>query len=56
MNQSGVLDHVYLHEDEVESGGSEGRECTEGLGSSRNNVGRLKMMCRYSKTLSVTDS
>lgn len=42
-----------FHGDEIESGGREGMES---LGSSRNNVGRLKMMCRYSKTLQVTDS
>lgn len=41
---------------EIGSGGGEDREGTESLGSSRNNVGRLITMCRYSKTLQVTDS
>lgn len=41
---------------EIGSGGGEDGEGTESLGSSRNNVGRLITMCRYSKTLQVTDS
>lgn len=51
MSLSRALDYVYLHGDEIESGEGAGS-----LGSSRNNVGRLKMMCRYGKTLPVTDS
>lgn len=34
----------------MHSRGSEGGEGMQSLGSSRNNVDRLKMMCSYSRT------